>query len=102
MRPCPKLAAETRANELGDDAHILVRQTKHLREYAPKVEDPLRLFVDRQHRAIPDRGRRLQLDRIVRLSWRDISLVELDRGACESALGIAAFAFHALGRAECG
>jgi hypothetical protein len=41
MRPWPKLAAETRANELGDDAHILVWQTEHLREHAPHIEDCL-------------------------------------------------------------
>ena len=34
MRPRPKLAAETRANKLGDDADVLFRQAEHLREYA--------------------------------------------------------------------
>ena len=85
MRPRPKLAAETRANKLRDDAHVFFRQTEHLREHAPHVEDPLRLLVDRQLVAIPDRGCRLQLDGIVRLGRRDISLVELDRRARESA-----------------
>ena len=59
MRPWPKLAAEPRANELGDDAHVLFRQTEHLRQHAPHVEDRLRFLVNRQHRAIPDRGRPL-------------------------------------------
>ena len=48
MRPWPKLAAETRADELGDDADVLFRQTEHLREHAPHVEDGLRLLVERQ------------------------------------------------------
>jgi len=38
----------------------------------------------------------------VRLGGRDVSLVELDRCACESAFGISAFALHALGRGERG
>ena len=49
MRPWPKLAAETRADKLGDHADVLSRQAEHLREYAPKIEDTLRLLVDRQH-----------------------------------------------------
>ena len=49
------------------------------------VEDPLRLLVERQLSAIPNCGRGLQLDGVVRLGRRDISLVELDRRAGESA-----------------
>ena len=48
MRPWPKLAAETRANKLGDDAHVLFRQTEHLREHAAHIEDALRLLIERQ------------------------------------------------------
>ena len=62
MRPGPQLAAETRADELRDDADVLFRQAEHLREHAPQVDDALRLLVERQHRAVPDRGRRVQLD----------------------------------------
>ena len=39
MRPGPQLAAETRADELGDDADVLFRQAEHLREHAAHVED---------------------------------------------------------------
>ena len=42
MGPRPQLAAETRADEFGDDADVLFRQTEHLREHALKVNDPLR------------------------------------------------------------
>src|SRR5438552_4581861 len=102
MRPWPELAAETGPDKFGDDADVLFWQAEHLREYAPKVEDRLRFLVDRQHLTIPDRSRPLQLDGIVRLSRCDISLVELDRCAGESALRISAFALHALRRLECG
>ena len=56
MRPWPKLIAKTRADELRDDAHVLIRQAEHLRKDTAEVEDPLRLLVESQHRAIPDRG----------------------------------------------
>ena len=102
MRPRPKFAAETRANKLGDDAHVLFRQTEHLREHAAHVEDPLRLLVDRQLVAVPHRGRPLQLDGIVRLGRRDVSLVELDRRAGERAGRIAALALQALRRPVAG
>src|SRR6266404_1875488 len=59
MGPRPKLTAETRANELGDDADVLFRRTEHLGENGPEVENPLRFLVERQHRAIPDRARSL-------------------------------------------
>ena len=42
MRPWKELTAETRTDELGDDPDILLRQTEHLREYAPAVDDSLR------------------------------------------------------------
>src|SRR5439155_10327252 len=45
MCPRPKFAAETLADKLRDDAHVLVRQTKHLREHAAHVEDGLRFLV---------------------------------------------------------
>ena len=100
MRPRPELAAETRADKLGDDAHVFLRQSKHLREDAAKIEDALRLFVNRQHLAIPDCDGRLQFDGIVRLGRRDVGLIDLDRCACKSVVGIAAFALQALGRTE--
>ena len=81
MRPWPELAAETGANKFRDDAHVFFRQTEHLREDAPEVEDRLRFLIERQHCAIPDCDRRLQLDGVVRLGRRDISLVEFDRRA---------------------
>ena len=96
MRPRPQLAAETRADELGDDADVLLRQAEHLREHAPQVDDALRRLVERQRRAVPDRGRRVQLDGVVRLGRRDVGLVELDRRAGESGLGVAALALQAL------
>ena len=102
MCPWPQLAAETGANKLRDDTDVLFRQPEHLREDASKVEDALRLLVNGQHRAIPNRRRRLKLDRVVRLGRRDIGLVELDWCACESTLGIPAFALHAFYRGECG
>ena len=102
MRPRPQLAAETRANEPGDDADVLLRQPEHLREHAPEVEDPLRPLVQGQRRAIPDRGRRVQLEGVVRLGRRDIGLVELDRRPGERGLGVAALALQALERAERG
>ena len=85
--PWPQLAAETGAEKLGDDAHILFRQAEHLRQHAAQVDDALRLFVDRQLVAVPDRGRRLQLDWVVRFGRRDVSLVELDRRVGEGAVG---------------
>ena len=51
---------------------------------------------------IPDRSRRVQLDRVVRLGRRDIGLVELDRCACESGVGVAALALQAGSRAKRG
>src|SRR6266446_7072381 len=98
MRPGPKLAAETGADKFRDHSHILFRQAKHLRESASKIEYSLRLFVNRQVRAFPNCGGGLQLDRIMRLGWRDIRLVELDWCAGKSAFRIAALAFHPLGR----
>ena len=83
MCPRPKFAAETGANKLGDDAHVLFRQPEHLREHTAHVEDALRFLVDRQLVAVPHRGCSLQLDRNVRLGRRDVSLVELDRRARE-------------------
>src|SRR5262249_32905488 len=67
VRPWPELAPEAGADEPGDDADILFGQPEHLRENAPHVEDALRLFVDRENRAVPHRGRALQLDRVVGL-----------------------------------
>jgi hypothetical protein len=40
MRPRPKLAAETRADELRDDADVLFRQAEHLREHARRLTTP--------------------------------------------------------------
>ena len=96
LRPWKQLAAETRADELGDDADVLFRQAEHLREHAPEVDDSLRRVVQRQCRAVPDRGRRVQLDRIVRLGRRDIGLIELDRRARERGIGVAALAVQAV------
>src|SRR6267378_8077008 len=79
LRPWPQLAAETRADELRDDADVLFRQAEHLREYSPKVDYSLRRFVEGQGRAIPDCRGRVQLDRVVRFGRRDVGLVELDR-----------------------
>ena len=63
----------------------------------------LRRLVERQIRAIPNRGGRVQLDRVVRFGRRDIGLVELDRRAGESGIGIAALALQAIapGRTWC-
>ena len=99
MRPRPQLAAETGAEELRDDADILLRQAEHLREDAAIVDDALRRLVERQLRAVPDRRRRMQLDRIVRLGRRDVGLIELDRRRRESAVGVAALALLARLRA---
>src|SRR5947208_6513028 len=96
MRPCPKLAAETRANELGDDAHVLVRQTEHLREHAPQIEDGLRLLIDGQVITVPHCSCSLQFDGNVRLGWRDIGLIELHRCTGKGRRSIAALALHAL------
>ena len=67
------------------------------------LKTALRRLVERQVRPIPDRGRRVQLDRVVRLGRRDIGLVELDRRAGESGLGDrrARFAGDAPGRTWC-
>ena len=46
-----------------------------------QVDHALRGLVQRQRRALPDRGCCVRFKRIVRLSWRDIRLVELDRRA---------------------
>src|SRR5947209_11383903 len=56
MCPWPKFTAETRANEFGNDADVFFRQTEHLCENSPEVEDALRFLIERQQRAIPDRG----------------------------------------------
>src|SRR5256885_7361291 len=95
MRPWPKLAAEARADKLGNDANALFRQTEHLREYAAHIEDRLRFLVEREHLAIPDCGCPLQLDGIMSLRWGDISLVELDWRAGERRLGIATLTLQA-------
>src|SRR2546423_13957423 len=96
MRPWPELTAETRANELGDDAHVLVRQTEHLREYATKIEDGLRLLIDGQVNAVPHCSCSLQLDGNMRLGWRDIGLIELHRCTGKGRRSIAALTLHAL------
>src|SRR6266404_4059463 len=98
MRPGPELAPETRAEELGDDADVPSRNLEHLRHDSLQVEDRLRRFVDRQFVAFPNRGRALQLDRVVRLDRRDVSLVELNRRTRKSLLGLAAFALLAFER----
>src|SRR2546430_8791254 len=96
MRPWPELTPETRANELGDDAHVLVRQTEHLREHAAKIEDGLRLLIDGQVIAVPHCSCSLQLDGNVRLGWRGVGLVELHRCAGKGRRRIAALTLHAL------
>src|SRR5437763_9457829 len=96
MRPWPELTAETRANELGDDAHVLVRQTEHLREHAAKIEDGLRLLIDGQVIAVPHCSCSLQFDGNVRLGWRDIGLIELHRCAGKGRRSIAALTLQAL------
>src|SRR2546423_1832814 len=96
MRPWPELAAETRANELGDDAHVLVRQTEHLREYATKIEDGLRLLIDGQVIAVPHCSCSLQFDGNVRLGWRNIGLIELHRCTGKGRRSIAALTLQAL------
>src|SRR6266404_6573287 len=102
MSPRPELAAETRAHEFRDDANIFFRQTKHLREHTAHVEDRLRFLVERQCRTVPDRGCALELDGIVGLGRSDVSLIELDRRARESDVGIAALALQALLRTVAG
>src|SRR5258706_8908958 len=102
LRPWPQLAAETGADEFRDDAHVLLGQAKHLREHSPQVDDSLRRFVEGQSRAIPSRGRGVQLDGVVRLGRRDISLIELDGRGCESAIGVAALVVQAAAHAEGG
>ena len=58
------------------------------------VDHALRRLVQRQRRAVPDRDRRVQLDRVVGLGRRDVGLVELDRRGVESAVGVAALALQ--------
>src|SRR5919109_961884 len=99
MRPWPQLAAKTGADELCDDTHVFFRQTEHLREHAAHVEDCLRLFVECQLIAFPNCDRCLQLDWVVRLGRRDISLIEFDGCVCERCLGIAALALQSFLRA---
>src|SRR6266581_8967040 len=48
LRPWKQLAAETRADELRDDADVLFGQAEHLRENATEVKDSLRGLVERQ------------------------------------------------------
>ena len=102
VRPGPELASEPRPDEPGNDPDVLLRQSEHLREDVLEVEDALGLLVDGQHRAIPGRDRSLQLDRVVRLGWHDIGLVELDRRARKRLLDVSALALEALGRGEGG
>ena len=96
MRPRIELAPESRAEEPRDDAHVLLRQSEHLRQNAPQVDHPLRRVIQRQHLAIPDRGGGVQLERIVRFGWRDVSFVELDGRTGEGGCGIAPVALQSL------
>ena len=100
VRPRPELSAEAGAEELRDDAHVLHRQPEHLRQHAALVEDGLRGFVERQRRAVPRRGRRVQLDRVVRFGRRDVGLIDLHRRARERAVGVAALALQPRRRRE--
>src|SRR5882724_10511497 len=102
MRPWKKLAAETRPDELGDDADVLLRQTEHLRKYGPEVDYSLRRIVQRQSQVVPDRGRRVQLDGVVCLGRRDIGLVDLDRRAGECGVSITTLTLQAMLLAERG
>src|SRR6267154_1209358 len=101
LRPWIQLAAEARAEKLCDDADILLRQTEHLRQDTPEVDDSLRGLVQRQSRAIPDRGGRVQFKRVVRLGRRDVSLVEPDWRVCECIRGVTALTLQSLARAVC-
>src|SRR4051812_21541702 len=100
MCPWPKLAAKARANEFCDDPHVFFRQPKHLRENAAHVEDPLRLLIDSQSVAFPDRDRRLQLDRVVSFRRRHISLIEFDWCVRQSSFGIPTLALQTFLRTE--
>src|SRR6476661_6455120 len=98
MRPWPKFAAKSGADELCDDAHVLFRQTEHLCEHGAHVEDGLRFLVDRELAAVPHRGCSLQLDGNMRFGRCDVSLVELDPCAGKGPGRIAALALQALHR----
>src|ERR1043166_1188265 len=93
---CPRIefAAESGTEELGDDAHVLLRKTEHLRQHAAHVDDSLRRVVQRQHLAVPECGSGVQFERIVRFSRRAVSLVQLDRRAGECGFGIATLALQ--------
>ena len=96
MRPRIEFAAETRADKLRDDTDVLFRQPKHLGEHGPKVDHALRRFVERQHRSVPQRGRRMWLEWVLRLRRCDIGTVELDWRGGERTLCVAAAALQAL------
>src|SRR3954454_668524 len=89
MRPRIEFAAESGAKKFSDDAHVLLRQTKHLRYHAAHIHDTLRRVVQRQHLTIPHRGGGMQLERVVRFGWRAVSFVELDGRTSDRGLGIA-------------
>ena len=96
MRPRIEFAAETRADKLRDDTDVLFRQPKHLGEHGPKIDHALRRFVERQHRSVPQRGRRMWLEWVLRLRRCDIGTVELDWRGGERTLCVAAAALQAL------
>src|SRR5881275_716160 len=96
MRPWPELAAESRADESRNYAHVFFRQSKHLCENAAEIEDRLRFFVDRQYLAIPHCDGSLQLNGVVRFSRRDICLIDFHLSTRKSLVGITAFALQAL------
>src|ERR1041384_2843611 len=93
---CPRieLPAESGTEELGDDAHVLLRKTEHLRQHTAHVDDSLRRVVQRQHVAVPECGSGVQFQRIVRFSRRAVSLVKLDRRASKRSFGITAVALQ--------
>src|SRR5678816_1064672 len=93
---CPRIefAAESGTEELGDDAHVLLRKAEHLRQHTAHVDDSLRRVVQRQHLALPDCGSGVQLEWIVRFSRRAVSLVQLDRRAGKRGFGITAVALQ--------
>src|SRR5215813_4246254 len=94
MRPWIELAAESRAEELCNHAHVLFRQPKHLCQHATQIHDSLRRVIQRQYLAVPDCGGGMQLERIVCLCGCDVGFIELDWRAGKCGFGISPVALQ--------
>src|ERR1041384_4554816 len=90
MCPGIELAAESGAEELCDNAHILFGQSEHLRQYASHVDHTLCRVIQREHLSFPHRSGGVQLERVVGFGRRDVSLIQLDWRTGKRGFSIAA------------